>query len=83
MAVFPVTSSVRFLQVPQIHREKELIFAKGFHISVGVCSGGFSTGAGFVWVSVLEQPSHCFGFQEQCLNNLNLCLLLTYGHAHC
>lgn len=32
MAVFPVTSSVRFLQVPQIHREKELIFAKGFFV---------------------------------------------------
>lgn len=60
----------------QIHREKGLVFAKEFPISVGVFSGGFSTG--FVWVSVLEQLFHCFGFQGQCLNHLNSCLLLTY-----
>lgn len=70
--------SVSCKSFEQIHREKGLIFAKGFHISVGDCSGGFSTSAGFVWVSVLEQPFHCFGFQGQCLNHLNSCLLLTY-----
>lgn len=30
---------------------------------MSVCAGGgFGTGAGFVLVSVLEQPFHCFGF---------------------
>ena len=55
--------SVSRKSLEQIHREKGLIFAKRFQISVSVfAGGGFSTGAGFMWVSVLEQPFHCFGF---------------------
>jgi len=47
----------------QIRREKGLIFAKQFQVSVSVCTGGgFGTGVGLVWVSVLEQPFLCFGF---------------------
>lgn len=48
--------SVPHKALEQIHREKGLIFAKWFQISVSVCAGGgFGTGAGFV-------PFHCFGF---------------------
>lgn len=78
MAVFPVISSGSLLQVPWANPQRERSDFCQFHISVSICAGGFSTGAGFVWVSVLEQPFHCFGFQGQCLNHLNSCLLLTY-----
>lgn len=55
--------SVSRKSLQQINREKGLIFAKGFQISVSVCAGaGFGTGAGLVRDSVLEQPFHCFAF---------------------
>lgn len=69
--------SVSYKSLEQIYREKELIFAKEF---LYVCSGGFSTGAGFgVGVCIgAAITAIVFVFKGQCLNHLNSCLLLTY-----